>query len=132
MLCRRGHDKAIVGTRSDGSCSECCRENVRKWRSKSKKQQKLSDRRSNLRKAFGISIEEYEAMVLKQGGVCAICKGKPALRHGEARLHVDHDHVTGKIRALLCSKCNLGIGQFQDSVLLLHSAIAYLEMHHAS
>lgn len=80
------------------------------------------DRRSDLRKKYGIELEEYEAMLAAQGGVCAICAATP----NDRRLAVDHCHVTGKVRGLLCSSCNIGIGYFRDSAEALAAAIKYL------
>ena len=56
----------------------------------------------NLRRVFGIGLSDYEQMLSGQGGGCAVCGAKPDGR----RLHVDHDHATGKIRGLLCHVCN--------------------------
>jgi len=89
----------------------------------------------NFRKKFGITGEGYDRMLAEQNFVCAICQ-KPE-RHiskktGKARaLHVDHDHHDPnlKVRGLLCSDCNTGIGHFKDDVEILRRAIAYLESH---
>jgi hypothetical protein len=62
-------------------------------------------------------------MLEAQGGVCAICRAAPAA-------HVDHDHATGEVRALLCFNCNGGLGQFRDDPFLLHVAAFYVEHHH--
>jgi hypothetical protein len=61
-------------------------------------------------------------LLKKQQGLCAICKAAPAV-------HVDHDHVTGAVRALLCFNCNGGLGQFTDDPLLLHAAAYYVQFH---
>jgi hypothetical protein len=61
-------------------------------------------------------------MLEDQGGLCAICRTAPAA-------HVDHDHQTGAVRALLCFNCNGGLGQFRDDPGLLHLAAFYLEHH---
>lgn len=76
-------------------------------------------RNQHLMGLYGISSEEYEEMFKSQGGVCAVC-GKPPIK---TRLAVDHDHVTKKIRGLLCSRCNLWvIGKFRDPETLLSAA----------
>ena len=96
----------------------------KEWRGRNK--EKLVD--YDLRRRFGISLEEYETLLTQQNGVCAIC-GKPetyTYRGKIKNLSVDHEHRTGQIRGLLCYKCNLGIGQFEDSVELLDRAKAYL------
>ena len=90
-----------------------------------------SQRNTKLKLYFGITIEQYDAMVVAQDGKCAIC-GRPEIRqiNGKlADLAVDHDHQTGKIRALLCSSCNTGIGNLGDSPFRLRKAAAYLDYH---
>jgi hypothetical protein len=76
-----------------------------------------------LRRKYGITFEDYTAMLAQQGGGCAICGGVNA--DGRV-LHVDHHHGTGAVRGLLCQKCNHGIGLFRDTPDLLTRAIAYL------
>lgn len=77
------------------------------------------------RTKYGITPEQYSAMVATQNGVCAICSGAPTKRG----LFVDHDHATGRVRALLCHHCNVGLGHFCDSVDRLGNAIDYLVRH---
>jgi hypothetical protein len=72
---------------------------------------------------YGISLGEYNSLLDKQGGGCAIC-GKP---QGVKRLHIDHDHVSKKVRGLLCHQCNLMLGTARDSADILQVAIAYIE-----
>lgn len=87
----------------------------------------LSERRRvyALRYGYGITIEQHDAMLVAQGGVCAICKGPP-VGIGN-RLHVDHDHATGVVRGLLCSNCNTSLGKMNDDPERLRAAAAYLE-----
>ena len=82
--------------------------------------QRLRNRR--LKTTYGLSIDDYNALLARQGGACAICRKQP-----EQRLCVDHCHVTKKVRRLLCRRCNLGIGYFNDDPRLLRLAVAYLE-----
>lgn len=82
---------------------------------------------------FGLTLDGYQSMLESQGGVCFICK-KPEKatdpRSGKVKdLAVDHCHQTNKIRGLLCSNCNRGIGLFCDDPSLLQSAIDYLRKH---
>jgi hypothetical protein len=101
-------------------------ENVRQ---KSKNQYHSNKRRHRdweLKRTFGITIEDYEHMLVGQNGLCAICIGEEQRKH--KTLSVDHDHCTDAIRGLLCSNCNLGLGNFQDSIELLESAIRYLKV----
>lgn len=88
------------------------------------------NRASNLSR-YGLTVEEHDAMLAAQGGVCAIC-GNPPNPDGvgpASRLHVDHDHETGEVRSLLCNECNRGIGFLKDSPALLRAAADYLQAH---
>lgn len=90
------------------------------WCRECKKQYQLE---YDLGRYYGISYDEYIEMVEAQGGVCAICgNGCSSGR----RLAVDHDHETGRIRALLCGNCNKGLGNFQENEELLGRAAGYL------
>lgn len=80
----------------------------------------------SLLRLYGITLEQYNAMAAEQGHLCALCGEKPET---DRRMHVDHDHATGKIRALLCHHCNLLLGNAKDSTDRLRLAIAYLERH---
>lgn len=80
--------------------------------------------KSQLLAKYGIDEDDYAALLAKQDGCCGICKKPP--RRGR-RLCVDHDHVTLVVRGLLCSKCNSGLGMFQDSLDVVRSAVRYLE-----
>ncbi len=72
---------------------------------------------------YGLTSDEYYRIWNEQFGLCAICQDKPAK-------HIDHSHVTGKVRGLLCGPCNMGLGLCQESVARLKAAIRYLEKHH--
>lgn len=84
----------------------------------------------DLQRSFGISLSQYNLMYIKQDGLCAIC-GKPELggRGVIRKLAVDHDHHTGKNRALLCHRCNTAIGLFFEDEDIMASAISYLREH---
>lgn len=78
---------------------------------------------------YGMTIDEFFNILKDQDGKCAICNMVFALEEGKAQIntpHVDHVHDSGAIRGLLCRRCNQGIGNFQDSVTSLCSAILYL------
>ena len=79
--------------------------------------------RSRFRR-YGITQEQYDAMVAAQGGVCLICRQPPSGKR--ATLAIDHDHSTGRVRALLCTRCNAGIGQFRERPDVMYRAIRYL------
>jgi hypothetical protein len=78
-------------------------------------------RTGHLKRRFGISAAEYGALLAKQGGACAICR-----RRSKYRLCVDHCHLTGRIRGLLCYSCNLALGHLKDDQASLVAALAYL------
>ncbi len=155
---KRYHGKPCVqcgGTERYVSCNlcvECARERSAKWKRdnperdkahclawRSANTEKKSTSRSawraanpgvehsaHLKRTFGITGADYSRMLKEQGGVCAICSN--ACKTGR-RLAVDHDHSTGKVRALLCANCNRGIGYLQDSPGLLAEAGRYLLLH---
>ena len=86
----------------------------------------LLNRRENTWRNNGIknfTIKDYEKLFNEQKGVCAICSDSP----GAKALAVDHDHVTGKIRGLLCHSCNLNLMKKKHTVEILAKAIAYLK-----
>lgn len=87
------------------------------------------DRR--FRKEYGIGFGQYQAMLLEQNGVCAVCeKPETKVQSGTIRLlSVDHDHTTGAVRGLLCANCNMAIGYACDDVTVLQKAIGYLRKH---
>ena len=86
---------------------------------------------SRLRKLYGINVEKYRSMLEKQNNVCAICgKEETTINKRSNRvqdLSVDHDHQSGKVRGLLCVKCNNLLGKVKDDVIILNRAILYLE-----
>ncbi len=70
---------------------------------------------------YGITRDDFYALLAAQQGVCAICGGVES-----QRLHVDHDHTTGAVRGLLCGPCNRGLGSFRDNPRSLQAAVTYL------
>jgi hypothetical protein len=93
-------------------------------RGKAAKDKIGGSRTYHLKRRYGITAAEADAMLAEQGGLCAICKAAPAV-------HVDHDHATGQVRALLCFNCNGGLGQFKDNFEALHAAAYYVAFHTA-
>jgi hypothetical protein len=108
--------------------SSWCKPCKKVWRSNHRKESpevyKRIDFKNDLKK-YGLSLEDYNRMFENQKGHCDCC-GEHAsnFRRG---LHVDHDHISGQVRALLCTRCNPGLGYFKDSVERLEMAIAYLK-----
>jgi hypothetical protein len=78
---------------------------------------------------YGINRTEFNRMLVAQEGKCAICGHVPTGEVRDKVLHVDHDHETGAVRQLLCTKCNTGLGAFRDDVERLRKAIDYLRKH---
>jgi len=115
---------------------ERARENWRKWYEKNREDQaekrkerrrENPDKETNLRliRQYGITLDERRELQKKQNNKCAICGEKK-------KLHVDHDHITGRVIACLCGNCNKGLGCFHESKTLLKKATVYLEKHNKS
>lgn len=110
-------------------CRSCRKElDARPEKRKADRQRYHSNRESYLngyyKRVYGITLSEYKVIFDNQKGVCAICNKECS---SGKQLAVDHDHETGQIRGLLCTKCNQGLGMFNDSVDLLNRSISYLE-----
>ena len=131
-ICPKGHDKRILGRSSNNHCMQCQRDykNNPKIR-KQKHAQYLSNKEYwinyskeyHLKRMYGISLSDKYKLLTDQNNNCAICKIEMTLPQ------IDHDHTNGKIRGLLCSKCNQGLGLFNDNITSLSQAIIYLKMH---
>lgn len=78
-----------------------------------------------LKRNYGISVSEYDELLQSQNNVCAVCHKPEPWRRGY--LHVDHNHKTGQLRGLLCSKCNLALGHANDDVNILRALIRYIQ-----
>lgn len=101
---------------------------------KSNKMTLEAQRHYGRKRYYGLTSERYGQMLADQGGVCDICKlpeVRVSLKGELTTLHVDHDHDGGKVRALLCYRCNSGLGSFKDDPELLRKAAVYIEKHRA-
>ena len=98
-------------------------EQQRRWRAENRVRAREIGRKHRLKKKFGLSLEDYEAMGGAQRGRCSICCEPP--RVGQ-RLAIDHDHATGARRGLLCRQCNTMLGKARDSVAVLARAMEYV------
>lgn len=131
------HPKARGG--KDTICRECAKaykrdwyrknterrlERNRKWAEENREQVQEISRAGALRRQYGLTVGEYDALLAGQDGRCAICR-KPPGRH---RLSVDHCHETGRVRGLLCKKCNTGIGMLGDTEERIRAVLKYLSM----
>jgi len=105
-------------------CYEC-RRSINRNQDKKRFRKRLEYTRNRyLIRTYGISISDYEIMLREQGGGCAIC-GRQKDSH--AKLAVDHDSMTGRVRGILCENCNLAIGQLAHDIERIRKAITYLE-----
>ncbi len=86
----------------------------------------LYKKKHNLEKNHGLSWETYEVILKSQNNACAICEKR---NQPKRRFAVDHDHKTGRVRGLLCDKCNLGLGHFGDDISLFKQVIFYLKKY---
>lgn len=108
------------------------RESVRKWHLEHPEESFARYRKALLKYEYGLTQEQYDEMLTRQNGVCAICKQEEtwSYKNGKiASLSVDHDHNTGKVRGLLCRDCNQSLGKFKDDHNLLRAAYEYLSIH---
>jgi len=81
-------------------------------------------RTNSLKRKYGMTLEDYDDLLKTQNGACAICQQSEPIN--SRRLAVDHDHITGEVRGLLCSQCNRGIGYLKDDPDILEAAAQYL------
>ena len=94
------------------------------WYQINKKRINEQSRERLYHKKYNLSFSEYDAMVVRQGGRCSVCGISPK----NERLSVDHDHQTGKVRGLLCRRCNSTLSWVKDSSILLRGLAEYLEI----
>lgn len=119
-FCVKGHDTNIVGRyRTNYECKQCS------------KNRRLLDpdhaRDLKYRSTFGITLEQYNAMFTAQSGLCLGCyKHQKDIKRAFA---VDHDHLSGRVRGLLCGNCNVALGNAQDDPIILRRLADYKESH---
>lgn len=104
-------------------------DNKERNRKEDPKQPRTDTRLANLAKGYGLSLFEYNQLHDLQDWTCAICRTViEALKTKKARtMHIDHCHITGQVRGLLCHYCNTGLGHFHDSPARLRQAADYIE-----
>lgn len=131
----REHKEQHSGKRT---CSVCKEVKCLQLFHKSKKGENtfrcsLCTSKAFLRYRYGITVKDFQALILQQNNKCAICKNKLDIQdNGVQRsknVAVDHCHTSGKVRGILCKNCNVGLGFFKDSVENLNAAILYLKQH---
>ena len=106
-------------SKKDGLAAHCI-----ECRNKKYPYDKNAHRIIHIRNRYGLEWEDLVKIYEKQGKKCKICDSYLILLTKE--IHLDHDHITGKLRGLLCGSCNRGLGQFKDNINLLQKAIDYL------
>ena len=123
----------------DTICLDCSRNRVKVWRKKNPDKLLKQVQREygkpytinkHLRSKYGITHIEYDTMYELQQGCCKICATPQSLL--SKRLSVDHCHITGKVRGLLCTHCNSMLGYAKDKTELLEKAIGYLKENNGS
>jgi len=117
------HKRRDLSTGHTSSCKTCRRKRTKR------DTENGSIRNRELQRKYGIGLDEYLRMAGEQGDACAICgKTEKGIARGKIRYwSVDHDHETGRVRGLLCQKCNMILGAAGDDVEILERAIAYLK-----
>lgn len=128
--CKLDLPLAAFGNRrnvNDGRTAECRRcllSRNKKWRNATNHKRKENCLRA------GITVERYNELLTAQDGRCAVCrKSETALRNGVVKsLAIDHDHITGRIRGLLCARCNTALGLLADNPDLLIELSIYLQV----
>lgn len=116
---RRGNNK------SSAACKHCTSEAGLEPARRQKRAER--SRRRMLKRKYGLTAEQYNALLQAQHGRCAVCGNSESGRKGDRHFCVDHDHNTGTVRGLLCHSCNQAIGHLQDRPDLCRQAAVYLE-----
>ena len=125
MAYKNPEDKRANGLRYRAEHREEIKAKGKAWRLANKERQTDYYRRRNLRQRFGMTLEQYNQMFQEQNGCCLTC----GVHQSEVKhvFHVDHNHETGKVRGILCFRCNAALGNLGDNVDTLKAMIKYLE-----
>ncbi len=103
-------------------CKPCDNKRRENYRRLHPEKEYRRGKNKRLKRLYKIDLKEYDELVIKQKNKCSICPN-------EGNLVVDHSHITGKIRGLLCSTCNVGLGMFKENIELLEASIRYLKIN---
>lgn len=126
-ICKICHSNRVkTKRRTDPEWRKKQKETSRQYKINNPDKYKRSIRNWTLKNKYSITIEEYEDLLEKQNGGCAICERNDSGVSWSKNLHVDHCHTSGKIRGLLCQPCNVSLGQMSEDIDLLYRAIEYL------
>ena len=138
--CKNGHPRTSENVTKNGECRICQKEwkrlyhqdhkehinaYTKVWRTNNESYSK----EFNIKRKHGITLEEYMRRLERQNYECSICHKVIQLQRGLAQAQLDHDHQSGVLRDFLCLRCNLALGGFEDSILVLESAVNYLKRH---
>lgn len=110
-------------------CKACSKDKRRVYyteKLQNSEKEKERVKKVRLKRSYALSIDEYEAMIIRQSGLCAVCGQLPSDR---SVLHIDHCHKSGKVRELLCTHCNSVLGHAHDNPEILRNAARYIEKH---
>lgn len=133
--------KEVLSGKHPTICKPCMARRSREWRTanperaraavtkyqKANKERLVANRRRpHVKNTYGITVDQFDEILSKQGGCCAICRTDKPNGPGK-HFFVDHNHITGRVRGLLCANCNFVIGHAGDDKEVLRAAIAYLQ-----
>lgn len=132
------HSKSPLGLRC--TCKLCTKaqskeyykrksEHHKKVQREYRKNNPHKDRERHTKNSYGIDLLGLQILMNKQKGCCSICKESLVTPETTRNYSVDHDHATGKVRGLLCGKCNSAIGLLKEDINILEAAIVYLKVH---
>ena len=123
-FCVRGHTLSETRRHHRGGtyCWKCCTAHSREWRAKNRQKAKEISREQVLQK-YRLSLEDFDRLLTEQDGKCAICGTSD---WGTRNPFIDHDHISGRVRGLLCHRCNTGIGMLGDDIEVVRRALRYL------
>lgn len=108
-------------------CKQCDLKLKQLYIKKNNENYKVKKANQKLKSRYGVTLEEYNVLLEKQNHKCAICNMDQS--KFKRRFHLDHDHKTNKIRALLCQPCNMALGFVKDDISIAKKIISYLKEH---
>lgn len=101
----------------------------RDYSNRNRENYRRSDWSAYLKRNYGLTVDEYELMIIEHNNLCAICKQPEKLKHHITgtlkRLSIDHNHKTGKVRGLLCTRCNQAYGKLEESQEIIENMLLY-------
>ena len=109
----------------DSLCKSCKATKNKTWAKANQKKMNRYNIKAKLKSRYGMAIQEYDAMIIAQNNLCAICNQSQTRRN----LSVDHCHQTNRVRALLCDRCNLALGMVNDDLDIVERIKQYLILH---